>query len=144
MCDCWNCSCQKTWDGTVGNGQQVKRIQKSSFHSGKQQSARSYICADGSVTKDQTECQTRCDHHPWRQWSLYGLKPPGWQWRWKQSNTSSAGLPEVVTVRPHMPSSSHIQWTCHRMWKIMEWEALTSICVNVRYPPSKTPVDVLP
>ena len=33
-----------------------------------------------------------------------------------------AGLPQEVTVRPHMPSSSQIQWTCYRKWKA-EWEA---------------------
>ena len=39
----------------------------------------------------------------------------------------SAGLPQVVTVRPHMPSSTQIQCACYKKWKV-EWEAQTGMC----------------
>ena len=39
----------------------------------------------------------------------------------------SAGLPQEVTVGPHMPSSSQIQWACYKKWKV-EWEAQTGMC----------------
>ena len=47
-----------------------------------------------------------------------------------------------VTVRPHMTSSSQMQWACYRKWKV-EWEAQTGIC---RWSTStfETPVSVLP
>ena len=45
--------CQKTWESTVGNGQQAKRKQISSCHSTKQQTQDHVLYTDGSVTKDQ-------------------------------------------------------------------------------------------
>ena len=54
-------------------------------------------------------------------------QPPAWQWSWKQSPMTSARLPQEVTFRPHMPSSSQIQWACFRKWKV-EWEAQTGMC----------------
>ena len=45
-------------------------------------------------------------------------QPPAWQWRWKQSPMPSAGLPQEMTVRPHMSSSSQIQWAAT---KIENW-----------------------
>ena len=39
----------------------------------------------------------------------------------------SAGLPQDVTVGPHMPSSSQIQWACYKKWKV-KWEAQTGMC----------------
>ena len=75
--------------------------------------------------------------------------PPAWQWRWKQSSMFSAGLPLQVTLRPHMPSSSQIQWAYYRMWKV-EWEAQPGMrstlrtscrCTALDMPESK---DVLP
>ena len=39
-------------------------------------------------------CQTRCDHHPWRQWILYGLSL-------QPDNRSSRTWPQEATVRPH-------------------------------------------
>ena len=53
-------------------------------------------------------------------------QPPAWQWRWKQSPMPSAGLPQEVTVRSHMPSYSQIQWACYRKWK-MAWETQTGM-----------------
>ena len=47
---------------------------------------------------------------------LIRFQPPAWQWRWRQ-----------VIVRPHMPSSSQIQWACYKKWKV-EWEAKTGMC----------------
>ena len=38
----------------------------------------------------------------------------------------SAGLPQEVTVRPHMQSPSQTQWACYRKWKV-EWEAHASV-----------------
>ena len=65
-------------------------------------------------------------------------QPPAWRWRWKQSPMSSAGLPQEVTVKPHMPSSSQIQWA----WQKWNWKAKLE-CVSGRPPPSKPPVGVL-
>ena len=39
-------------------------------------------------------CQTRCDHHPWKQWILYGLSL-------QPDNRSSRTWPQEATVRPH-------------------------------------------
>ena len=52
-------------------------------------------------------------------------RPLFWQWKWKQSPMPSTRLHEEVTLRPHIPSSSEIQWTCY---KKVEWEALTGMC----------------
>ena len=68
-------------------------------------------------------------------------QPPAWQWRWKQSPMPSAGLPQEVTVTPHMPSSWQIQWACYKKWK-MEWEAQTGMCQCLTSD-MKTPMDVL-
>ena len=68
-------------------------------------------------------------------------QPPAWQWRWKQSHMPSAGLPLEATVRPHMPSSSQIQWACYKTWNV-ERELAQTGCVDGRHPPSKTPVGV--
>ena len=46
--------CQKTWESTVGNGQQAKQNQRSSFHSIKQQTQDHVLYTNGSVTKDQS------------------------------------------------------------------------------------------
>ena len=63
-------------------------------------------------------------------------QPPAWQWRWKQSPMPSSGMPQEVTVGPHMPSSSQIQWACYKKWK---WNRKpTQECVNGQCPPSKT------
>ena len=39
----------------------------------------------------------------------------------------STGLPQEVTVRLHMLTSSQIQWACYKKWKV-EWEAQTGMC----------------
>ena len=40
----------------------------------------------------------------------------------------SAGLPPEVTVGPHKPSFSQVQWACYKQWKV-EWEAAqTGMC----------------
>ena len=63
-------------------------------------------------------------------------QPPSWQWRWKQSLMPSTGVPQKVTVGPHMPSSSQIQWACYKKWK---WNRKPKQeCVNGQCPPSKT------
>ena len=50
----------------------------------------------------------------------------------------SAALPQEVTVGPHTPSSSQIQWTCYKNEK---WNGKPRLeCVNDWHPPSKTPV----
>ena len=59
--------------------------------------------------------------------NVHKEKCPAWQWRWKQSPMPSAGLPQEVTVRSHMPSSSQIQWVCYKKWR-MEWEVQTGMC----------------
>ena len=46
-------SCQKTWEGTVENGQQAKRISRSGISFKKTASRRISVYIDGSVTKDQ-------------------------------------------------------------------------------------------
>jgi len=52
---------------------------------------------------------------------------PAWSRRWKQSPMPSAVLPQEVTVRPHMPSLSQIQWACYKKWRV-EQEAQTGMC----------------
>ena len=52
------------------------------------------------------------------------------------------GLPQEVTVRPHTPSSSQIQWACYKKRKV-ERKAQTA-SVNGRHPSSETLVGVLP
>ena len=54
-------------------------------------------------------------------------QPPAWQWRWKHSPMPSAGLPQWVTVGPHMPSSSQIQWACSKKWKV-KWKVQSEMC----------------
>ena len=44
---------QKTWESTVGDGQQAKQNQRSSFHSIRQQTQDLVLYTNGSVTKDQ-------------------------------------------------------------------------------------------
>ena len=48
----------------------------------------------------------------------------------QESPMPSAGLPQEVTVWPHMPSSSPIQWACYKKKKKkkVEWEAQTGMC----------------
>ena len=55
------------------------------------------------------------------------VRPPSIVWRWIQSSMPSDGLPQELTVRPHMPSSLQIQWACYKKWKV-EWEAQTGLC----------------
>ena len=43
------------------------------------------------------------------------------------------GLPQEVTVRPHMPSSSQIPWGCYKKW-IVEWESQTKMCRRSTFP----------
>jgi len=57
---------------------------------------------------------------------LIRSQPSTWQWRWKQSPMPSAGLPQEVTIRPHMSSSSQIQWSSYKKWRV-EWEAQTEM-----------------
>ena len=67
---------------------------------------------------------------------------PAWQWRWKQSAMTSAGLPQDVTIWPHIPSFWQIQWACYKSEK---WNGKPRLeCVNGRHPPSKNSVGVLP
>ena len=86
-------SCQKTWDGTVENGQQAKWIRRSSFSFKKQQTAW-YHCAPWWLSHQRPfrvglHCQIRCNHLPWR------------HWRWKLSRTC-----------PLLDCSKR-QWTTH-------------------------------
>ena len=86
-------------------------------------------------------CHARCDHHPRRQCSLYGLN-----FQLGSGDGSSHPCPPLdclskeVTVRWHLPSSSQIQWACHKKWNGKPRVKY----VNGRHPPSKTPVIVLP
>ena len=85
-----------------------------------------------SVTKDQSGWSFTVKHSAATIQSMKTVQPirsqpPAWQWRWKQSPMPSAGLPQEVTVGPHMPSSSQIQWACYKKWK-MEWVAQTGMC----------------
>ena len=142
-------SCQKTWESTVKNGRQAKRSQRSSLSLKNNNSKRQdfILYTDGPVTKDQSgwgftvHCQARCDHHPRRQCSLYGLS-----FQLGNGDGSSHPCPPLdclskeVTVRCHLPPSSQIQWACHKKWNGKPRVK----CVNGRHPPSKTPVVVLP
>ena len=47
------------------------------------------------------------------------------QWQWEQPH--STGLPQELTVRPHMPSSSHTELASYKKWEV-EWEAQTGTC----------------
>ena len=78
-----------------------------------------YLCLRGSrftLVRVGLHCQARCDHHPRRQCSpSEQSQPPAGQWRWKQSPIPSAGLPQEVIVRLHMPPSSQIQCSKHKV-----------------------------
>ena len=54
-------------------------------------------------------------------------QPPAWQRRWKQSPMLSDGLPRQVTDRSRMRSSSQIQLSCYKKWKV-KWGAQTGKC----------------
>ena len=88
---------------------------------------RTVIC---SVTKDQSGWGFTVKQDattPMKTVQPVRSQPPAWQWRWKQSPMPSAGLPQEVTVGPHTPSSSQIQWTWYKQWQV-EWEALAGMC----------------
>ena len=83
-------------------------------------------------------CQARCDHHPWRQCSLYGLD--------LQSDNGGRSSQHTVTVavRPHTPSSSQIQWACFKKAKSRIGSPDCMVRVNGQHPSFKTPPSVLP
>ena len=70
-------SCQETWESTVGNGQQGKRVRDQASHSRQQQTARSHAVhwwvGHQRPVGVGLHCQARCDYHTCRQCSLFGL-----------------------------------------------------------------------
>ena len=76
------------------------------------------VSTDGSVTKDQSGwsfMSSKVQLPSMKTVQPIQSQPPAWQWRWKQLPMPSAGLPQEVTVRPHLPSSSQIQWACYKV-----------------------------
>ena len=67
-------------------------------------------------------CQARCDYHPWRQYSLYGLSLLTVEV--EAVTISSAGLPQGVTVGAHLSSSSQ----CNELATKSGMEAQTGLC----------------
>ena len=67
-------------------------------------------------------------------------QPPAWQ----QSESSHTWPPLEVTVGPHIPSSSLIQWACYKQTnKSEQWNGKPWLeCVTGWHPALKTPVDV--
>ena len=108
-------SCQKTWESTVKNGRQAKRSQRSSFSLKNKQTANGKIshcilmASRQRPTRMGLHCQARCDHHPRRQCSLYGLN-----FQFGNGDGSSHPCPPLdcltkeVTVRRHLPSSTQV------------------------------------
>ena len=116
--------------GFVRVGHKWSRRSRFSFKRTANRNISHSVYTDGSITKDQT----------------------GWDFTVKQGVTTihensvantvstssltmeveavtmpSAGLPQEVTVWPHMPSFWQIQWACYKKWKV-EWEAQTGMC----------------
>ena len=92
---------------------------RSGFHSRKQQATRSSV-KDGSVTKDShvgVSLSSSVQPPSMKMVQLVGSQHPAWQWMWKQSPMPSTGLPQGVTVRPHMPTSVWIQWAHYKEMK---------------------------
>ena len=128
-------SCQKTWENTVENGQQEKQSRRSSFLFKKQQTANQRLVRVG------LHCEARCDYHPWRQCSLYGLN--------LQLDNGDGSR------HPCPPLDCFKRWqsdhTCHHSHRFNElatksekWNGKPRLeCVNGRHPRSKTNVRVL-
>ena len=87
-------------------------------------------------------CQARCDYHPWRQCSLYGLNL-----QLDNAGGSSHPCPPLDCLKRWQ--SDH---TCHPPHRFSElatksekWNGKPRLeCVDGRHPPPKTPVGVLP
>jgi len=144
-------SCQKTWESTVENGQQAKRIQRSNFLLilRKQQTTRSHsirwrLCHERPVRVG-LHCQARYDYHPWRQCSLYGRNH-----HFANRGGSSHPCPLLDCLKRWQ--SEHTYHHPHRFNELAiknikneEWNGKPRLkCTNGWHPPSKTPVDVLP
>ena len=103
------------------------------------------LCKRTSV-KEKPELNIIYETEDWTAWHTSANVRPcacsfSGQWRWKSSPMPSAGLPQEVTVGPHMPSSSQIQWFATKNEK---WNGKPRLeCVNDRHPSSKTPVGVI-
>ena len=86
-------------------------------------------------------CQARCDHHPWRQCSLYyiysltlnlqldngcGSSDPcplvDCLQRWQSLTFTDSRATHAIIL-----TQSQTQWACCKKWKV-EWEALTGMC----------------
>ena len=112
------CSCQKSWKSTC---------HWSEWQAGKTESKLMVLIHKNGNLQDLIMYTDCCHQRPAWVGYLNKVRPPSmktmqswplvWQCRWKQSSTSSAGLPQEVTltVRPRMPSSSQIQWTCYKV-----------------------------
>ena len=106
-------SCQKSWESTC---------HWSEWQAGKTEPKLMVLIHKNGKLQDLIMYTDGCHQRP--AWVGYSSKvrPPSmkttqsrplvWQCRRKQSSTSSTGLPQEVTVKPHMPTSSQIQWTC--------------------------------
>ena len=101
-------------------------------------------CTDGSgsVTKDLRvglHCQARCDYHPWRHCSLFGLSL-----QLDNGGGSSHPCPPLDCLK-RWQSDHHPHRFLELATKGEKWNGRPGLeCVDGRHPPSKTPVGELP
>ena len=140
-------SCQKIWEGTAKNGQKGNKSQGSS--SSFKNSAKCTLMVQSPMTR--VKCQARCNHHPWRQCSLYIINlqlamqveavTHGHRWTASRHNsqttraiifTDSLSLLPKVKSEMGCPDSGHgcTAWKCCSEGKwLRRWTTGQMVCI---------------
>ena len=125
----WHTAARKRGIALLLMASRPNEFRDQTSHSRKQQTARSgsawtLMAQSPKTSQGGASLLIRCDYHPWRRRSLYGLslQPDDGDGSSHPCWTASRG--DIYTT---MPSSSEIQWACYKKWKL-EWESQTRMC----------------